>query len=75
MKRIYEVTFEERWTGSNDWFTDTLNVVSNGDALKAVLKAKKYQLRQSFVDDETGKTVKCVGFRFLGVKVVAAADL
>jgi hypothetical protein len=73
MKRIYEVEFEEKWRGCA-WVENSLKVAGNGDMQHAIAKAKKNRLAQHFTD-ENDKEQKCIGFRPLGVKVIATADI
>ena len=73
MKRIYEVEFEERWIGCH-WVADSVNVCANGDMYKAIEKARKHRLSQHF-KGENNKVERCVGFRALGVKVLAEAEI
>lgn len=75
MKRIYKVTFEEKWRGCGDWIDSRLNVLGDGDALAVVPKVKAHVLAQSYKDGETGKLEKCTGFRLLGIEVAATADI
>lgn len=72
MNRIYEIKFQEKWSGSRDWITDTNKVLANGDAQKAVDKLRRERLAAQYKTDE-GKLCKCVGFRLTSVQVLAEA--
>jgi hypothetical protein len=74
MKRIYRVEFEEKWTGCSEWLSDHVNVLANGNAQDAIEKVKRHRLGQ-ITKDGPNKSIKCVGFRFTGVKVEAEADI
>ena len=73
MKRIYEVTYEERWAGCKP-IEASVKVFANGSLFAAIAKAKKHVLAQNFADDD-GKTRRCVSFKPLGVEVIAEADI
>lgn len=72
MKTIYQVNYEEKWTGTG-WTRQSENVLANGDAQVAVDRVRKASLKQSYVADDTGKTHRCTGFRLRAVSVLAEA--
>lgn len=75
MKRIYRVDYEFRWQGNGGAFEkSSVNVLANGDALKAVEKARKHVLATTTTDDKD-KEIKIVHFGLLGVTVLAQADV
>lgn len=78
-KRIYEVKYEEQTDGSWDGGCETVNVLANGDAQKAVEKARKKTVGRTFTwtdpEDETKEhTSKITDFRLIGVRELARAD-
>jgi len=76
MKRIYEVTFDEKRLGCK-WVENSLKVLANGDLRHAIAKARKHTLAQKFQDDaqDGGKLQRCVGFKAKAVTVIAEADI
>lgn len=72
MNRIYEIKYEEKWTGCQDWLPDTDKVLANGDAQKAVDKLRRDRLSAQHKTDK-GKLCKCIGFRLTSVQVLAEA--
>jgi hypothetical protein len=76
---IYKVTYEEKISGISEWLQDEIQVLCNGDASRAVEKARKWCIGRG-VDDydpDTEKEIsrKCTGFRLMGVKYIARADI
>lgn len=75
MKRIYRVEYEEKWTGCKDWIDGHIDVMANGDMDKAVAKARRHSIGQTYKDEEKGKLQRCIAFRATGIKVLAEADI
>lgn len=81
-KRIYQVEAETKWTNCSSWLDESINVLSNGNALKAVQKAKRHFVGQTYIDvPDSGRNkgkqlrVRCTSFRLKSVDVVAEADI
>lgn len=74
MKRIYKVSYEQKFTGIGEWMPDHKNVLANGDATNAIRIAKRSALKEGF-DDEKGVWRRCTKFRFTEIEVVAEAEL
>jgi hypothetical protein len=75
MKYIYRVKFSMKYEG-DDWIEDVVNVLANDDAQKAIEKAASDVLGRKFKDTEnSGKIIKCVGFRLSEVHILASAEL
>ncbi len=78
--RIYKVTFEVKTSDVEDWFEDSYTVLANGDAMKAVQKARKWAEKdhaEPYKDEDTGKRVtpKVQGWRLTGIHIVAEAQV
>lgn len=81
-RTIYRIDGELRYDGSREWIAESVNVLSNGDASRAVAKARRHFLKQSWEDiPETGKNQGKViirranSFRFTAVKELASAEI
>ena len=76
---IYKITYEEKISGISDWIEDEIRVLCNGDASKAIEKARKWAIgrRVDDYDEEKEKDIarKCTGFRLVEVKHIASADI
>jgi len=82
MKRancIYRVKYEEQTDGTWDGGSGELDVLSNGDARKAVAKVEKHVVGRTFEwkDEEKDKmrTSKITGFRLISVNLLAEANI
>lgn len=71
MKRIYGVVYELKWDYDSTWYEDKLSLLANGDARKAISIAESRAMKQSFVDEETGRRHKPVAFRLREVTIEA----
>ena len=74
MNRIYQIKYEEKWSGCREWLPDSTNVLANGDAQKAVDKVKRQSLTKSYKAEDAGKVQKCVAFRLREVSMLAEAS-
>lgn len=70
MRHVYDVKFEIRYEGIKDWMPDSVHVLGNGDASKAVEAVRRKELKGGFEDTVKGKIVwrKARGFRMTGVE-------
>lgn len=74
MKRIYQVKFRLKYEGC-DWEEDSMKVLANGDAMKAIEKVRTHVLKRKFNDDENGgKLIKCSEFKLDEVHILASAE-
>jgi len=71
MQRIYQIKYQQKWTGSREWVRNETNVLAGGDAQIAVDKVRRQTLRQTYKDQDTGKVQKCTAFRLREVTVCA----
>lgn len=72
-KRIYQVSYEEKYSGVGGWMPDKKNVLADGDSLVAFRKLKRHILGTVFEDDR-GQIHRCQKVRLVGIEVVAEAD-
>ena len=74
MNHLWEVEFETKYTGIGEWIGDEkINVVANGDGLKAIAKARKIAMRKEFTDGD-GSLRRATNARVVGLKQVSEID-
>lgn len=76
--KIYEIEFYEQWSyhDQGDAIRDS-KTVSAKNAEEAIEKVRKHVMKQSFRDDDEGRSViqRVVGFELLGLKLKETLDL
>lgn len=68
MKRIYQVKFDQTWSDGTGTASE-MNVLANGDAQKAIDKAKAKALRETCWVD--GKRLNVKAFCLTSVQILA----
>jgi hypothetical protein len=77
VKHLYKVTFDAKYTGIGDLQEETVNVVGNGDGLKAIEKAKRQVVGRKFDDRQPWGayvTRKCVWVKVIGLEQLHEID-
>ena len=73
LKNLYQVELLVKYSHTHDWLPEIVNVVANGDAEKAVRKAKKYALGFEFA--HAGKNCEAKQARLVTVKQLHQVDV
>ena len=74
MKHLWEVEFEIKYSGIGDWIGDEkFRVISNGDGLKAISKARPLALKRQFQDGD-GSVRRALDCRVVGLEQLHEID-
>lgn len=49
MKRIYRVSMDVKYRGDSGFYPERVDISANGDAMKAIQKARNYFMKQTAV--------------------------
>ena len=74
MNHLYKVEFEIKYTGIGEWIGDeVVNVIANGDGMKAIRKAHKVALKKEFTDGD-GSIRRATNARVIGLEQLQKID-
>ncbi len=76
-KRVFRVEHQVKWDDSREWGLDQSVTVLAVDAERAIVAARKHQMRMRAdpVDEKRTKPYRVTGFRLLGVESVVDVEV